>query len=84
MEALLSFLQPLVEAYAGKFGVVVQVIAVVGSLRVFIKPLMSLADTYVLFTKTEKDNEFLAKLKENKIYKAVVYVLDWFASIKIK
>ena len=84
METLLAFIQPLIEAYAGQFGIAVQIIAIVGSLRVFVKPIMSLIGAVVLFTKTKKDDIWFAKLQENKIYKAIVYALDWFASIKVK
>jgi len=83
METLLAFIQPLIEAYAGQFGIVVQIIAIVGSLRIFIKPIMSLVGTVVLFTKTQSDDVWYAKLQENKIFKGFVYLIDWFASIKI-
>lgn len=83
MEAFLSFLQPIIEAYAGQFGIIVQIIVFVGSLRIFVKPVMSLISTYVIFTKTQKDDIWFAKLQEDKIFKAVIYVIDWLASIKI-
>ena len=84
METLLAFIQPLIEAYSGQFGIIVQIIAVIGSLRLLIKPFMSMIGAIVLFTKTKKDDAWFSKLQENKIFKAVVYLFDWFASIKIK
>jgi len=83
METLLAFIQPLIEAYAGQFGIVVQIITIVGSLRVFVKPIMSLVGVVVVFTPSKKDDVWFANLQENKIFKAVIYCIDWFASIKI-
>lgn len=83
MEQLLIFLQPLLETYAGNYGKAVQVIGIIGSLRIFVKPTMSLLLAYTDFTESKDDDAKLAKLKENKIYKGLVYALDWFSSIKI-
>ena len=83
MEDLLVLLKPLIEIYSGKLGFVAQFIVIVGSLRIFVKPIMAFLDTYVLFTESKKDDEKLAKFKDSKIYKSIVFVMDWFASIKI-
>lgn len=84
MEQLLLLIKPLIEIYAGELGILVQIISVVGTLRIFLKPLMSVLEAYVMFTPKESDNAKLAEFKEGKIYKGLVYVLDWFGSIKIK
>jgi hypothetical protein len=84
MEQLLMLLKPLIEMYAGELGILVQIISIVGTLRIFIKPLMSVLEAYVLFTPKESDNAKLEEFKNGKIYKGLVYVLDWFGSIKIK
>lgn len=84
MEQLLSFLQPLLELYGGSQGWLVSAIAIIGSLRVFIKPIMSLLHTYVLFTPDEKDDKLYEELEKGNVMKTLTYLLDWFASIKFK
>lgn len=83
MEQLLLFIKPMIEAYAGNYGVAVQIISIVGSLRVVIKPAMGLIEAYVLITPSKDDDLLPEKIKANKVYKAIVYALDWFASIKL-
>jgi len=84
MEQLLLFLKPLIEMYAGEYGTVVQVLGIIGSLRLMVKPMMSLAHTYVLVTPSPKDDAWLAKFENNKIFKSALYVLDWIGSFKFK
>jgi len=84
MEQILGFLQPLIEIYGGSQGWLVSGVAIIGSLRVFLKPLMSVARTYVEFTKTDKDNIQLDKVESSKAYTSVLYILDWLTSIKFK
>jgi len=83
MEQLLEFLKPVLELYGGKLGPVVQVLVFVGSLRVFLKPVVSFAKTYVEFTPSKGDNEKVAKVLDSKLYKSAAYLLDWFASLKL-
>jgi hypothetical protein len=83
MEAVLAWIQPLIEAYSGNLGVAVQIISVLVALRIFIKPLFSLAQAYVDFTVTPTDNVKLQKILDSKAYKTIAYVLDWLASIKL-
>ena len=84
MEQLLIFLQPLIEAYGGSQGWLVSAISIIGSLRLFIKPVMSMIEAYVLFTPSKKDDEFYEKTNMGNTKKTIVYILDWFASIKFK
>ena len=58
--------------------------AVIGVLRLFLKPTMSFVNAVVEITPTRKDNDFLKKVEESKPYKWAMYCLDWFASIKVK
>lgn len=83
MEQLLMFLKPIVEAYSGQLGGAIQIITIIGSLRLLIKPLMGLIEAYVSITPSKKDDLLPAKIKENKTYKMVVYLLDWLASLKL-
>jgi len=84
MEQILGFLQPLIEIYGGSQGWLVSAISIIGSLRVFLKPIMSIARTYVDFSKSEKDNIQLDKIEGSKVYTGIIYVLDWLTSIKFK
>ena len=84
MDSLLGLLGPLVEAYAGKFGVVVQIITYIGTLRMIMKPIMSAINTVVLATPSKSDDEKLKKFEGSKGYKTALYILDWFASLKFK
>ena len=84
MEEFLQLLGPLLEAYGGDLGVVMQVISIIGSLRLVNKPLFSFLNAVVAFTYwTEEDNLLLAKVESSKVYKGIMYVLDWVASAKI-
>lgn len=83
MEQILMFLKPMVEAYSGQLGGAIQIIAIIGSLRLIIKPIMGLIEAYVLITPNKEDDLLPVKIKDNKIYKSVVYLLDWFASLKL-
>jgi hypothetical protein len=83
MEQILELLKPLVEVYAGKLGIVVQIISIVGTLRLAVKPVMTLIETVVMITPSESDNNLPDEIRASKAYKMVVFVLDWFASIKL-
>lgn len=83
MEQVLQLLEPLLALYGGKLGFLPQVIAVIGSARLFIKPVVSLARAYVDFTPSTADNLAMDKVLDSKVYKAVVFLVDWFASIKL-
>lgn len=83
MEQILELLKPLIEVYAGKLGVAVQIISIVGTLRLAIKPIMSVVEAVVMITPSKSDDLLPEKIKQSKAYKTVVFVLDWFASIKL-
>lgn len=83
MEQILLFLKPMVEAYSGQLGGAVQIISIIGSLRLIIKPIMGVIEAYVSITPTKNDDLLPAKIKENKVYKTIVYVLDWIGSLKL-
>jgi len=83
MEEILNMLKPLVELYSGKLGFLVQVISIVGSLRIAIKPIMELITAVVLITPSKSDDILPAKIKESKGYKTFVFLVDYLASIKL-
>jgi hypothetical protein len=67
MEALLVEL-------ISKYPTLAMIFMVVGVLRAIFKPLMTLLHSYVEATPSTKDNEVLAKVKESKVYSAVVWL----------
>lgn len=83
MDQVLSWLSPILEAAAGKYGIVVQVITVVGSLRLIMKPLSELAKAVVKITPSDSDNKIVEKVLNSKIYKTFNFGLDWLGSIKL-
>jgi hypothetical protein len=84
MEQILAFLSPILEAYSGSLGGAVQIITIIGSLRLLLKPLMGLLEAFVTITPSKTDDLLPEKIKANKVYKSVVYLLDWLASLKLK
>lgn len=56
---------------------------VIGILRAVNKPFFTLWRSYVQATPTKADDELLDKVERSKITKAILFVLDWTASIKV-
>jgi hypothetical protein len=83
MEEFLKLIEPLIIAYSGKYGVIVQVIAVIGSLRAIMKPIVSAISSYVKSTPKLTDDAKLEKIMNNKVVKFILFLLDWIASIKM-
>jgi hypothetical protein len=83
MEQFMQILTPVFEALLGKFGILVQIVTVIGSLRLILKPTMTYLQGIVAMTPTKKDNEFLDMVLNSKVYKVVSFMLDWFASLKL-
>ena len=83
-QQVLQFLAPLIEAYGGQFGWAVAAVAWVGTFRLFFKPMMAAIQTSVEQSESKKDDEVLAKVQGNVIYKGFIFLVDLLASIKIK
>jgi hypothetical protein len=66
-----------------KYPATASVLVVMGILRAIFKPLFSLLQAYVDATESKTDNEKLQKFKDSKIYKALAYLLDYAASVKL-
>lgn len=82
-DTILAILQPLLEAYAGSHGWLMQIISIIGTLRVIFKPLQNFVAAVVAATPSPKDDAWLAKVMASPVYTYVQYALDWFASIKL-
>lgn len=81
---LMGFLTPLIEAYAGQYGAALQVVAIVGTLRLVIKPIMAGIESAIAQTETKSDDEILGKVQGNVFYKGFFFLLDLIASLKLK
>lgn len=78
--------QAIIEFIAGmaaKQPILLSVLAGIGIARLIFKPLFTFLQSVVDATPTMKDNEFLAKVMESKVYKGLAFVLDYVGSIKI-
>ncbi len=83
MEEILTLIEPLLIAYGGDMGIVMQVISIIGSLRVINKPIFAALRAIAEFTYwTESDNIWLDKIESSKIYKGFLFILDWVTSVK--
>lgn len=61
----------------------INALAVIGALRVFFKPIMSAIEAAAKETQSSKDDLIVEKVKSNAIYRAVVWVVDLLASVKL-
>jgi hypothetical protein len=57
-------------------------LAIIGFLRAINKPLFAAARLYVQNTATLKDDQELDKIEKSPQYKTLLFILDWFASVK--
>lgn len=82
-ETIIPVFTPMIEALAGKYGVLAQVLIAMGLARLCMKPIMAAAGEVVKITPSTKDDEFLGKLLASPIYKSICFVLDWTLSLKL-
>jgi len=87
MDLGLNFLQmvltPVLSGLAGQYGVLMQIISIMGVLRLVFKPLMTFLQAVVAATPTPADDTWLAAFMNSKAYNVVTFVIDWVASIKL-
>jgi len=65
-----------------KYPVLGSIVAVVGLIRIIVKPVMVALKSIVESTESPKDNELLVKVETSKVYKAVMFLLDYLGSVK--
>ncbi len=63
--------------------IVASILVIVGSLRLAIKPLMTLIQIYVKLTPYDSDDKWLQNLEMSKGYKLLIYLMDWLLSVKV-
>ena len=83
MEQLSLIIGPLLSAYIGEYGWAVQIVSVIGTCRLFFKPIMAAIESSVAATESKNDDVVLGKVKGNSIYKGFVFLIDMLGSIKI-
>ena len=66
-----------------KFPFIVPILSILGLVRLLMKPIMTVIDTYVAWTPSESDNKTWEGLKESKIFKGFSFVIDWLFSVKL-
>lgn len=72
-----------IDAVAGKYGWIVTVLSVMTILRLIFKPLFSILHTITENTATKKDDEYLERVEKSAAVRAIVWLLDYLASIKL-
>ena len=80
---ILDLIKPLLDSAAGKYGIVVQVVTIVGSMRLTLKPIFAAIEKFIYETKTLSDDNFWNGVKENKIVKGIIFLIDYVGSIKL-
>jgi hypothetical protein len=63
--------------------IVASILVIVGSLRLAVKPLMTLIQIYVKLTPYDSDDKWLQNLEMSKGYKLLIYLMDWLLSVKV-
>lgn len=76
-------MEAFIASLAAKYPWALIVVSVIGTFRVLFKPTMTYIETVVASTETKVDDNFLASLKESKIYKGISWVVDYLLSIKL-
>jgi hypothetical protein len=66
-----------------KYPVLIQVIMVIGILRVVNKPLFTFLHAFAAATPSKVDDKIVSDVEQSKIYKVISYVFDWFGSVKL-
>lgn len=79
MDAIVQWLLQYVQANPN-FAVVLMVM---GFLRLVFKPIMTAVQAIVAATPSTKDDEKLAEVQASKVYLGLVWLLDYFASVKL-
>lgn len=81
--AILNFLSPLISAAAGKFGIVVQILVIIGMFRAVMKVVFTAADQIVAITPGKGDDQVLGDIERSRVYKTASFILDYLCSIKL-
>ena len=87
LEGVLPLLKPFIETLAGQNGVILQVlsaaVALIGSVRLFVKPVITFLEKIVLLTPTSADNAVLETVKKSPVLRVVLFLADYLLSLKL-
>lgn len=65
-------------------GLLSALFAYIGILRFLVKPMMSLFHYISKITPTKVDDKLYTKIRSSLWYNTVVFIVDWFTSLKMK
>lgn len=82
LEEIISTIIQQILAWALQYPVIASILMVIGTLRLIMKPLMTFLNELVIIIPGDTDNQILSSVENSKWFKGLMYVLDWFASIK--
>ena len=84
LSGLADLLRPVLEiAFAYLPENAIAILLLVGGLRVLFKPVMAALEAIVAYTPSKKDDKLYQDLQESKAYKALRFLVDYIASIKL-
>lgn len=70
-------------AFLLQYPVAMKAVIIMQSARLIFKPLCAAVQKYVDESEATWDNELWVKIQDNKVFKAIAFVLDYAFSIKI-
>ena len=68
---------------ASKYPICLAILSGVGIFRVVFKPIVTAIKMVVAATPTQKDDVVVAEVEASKIWKAVLWIVDYLISIKL-
>jgi len=74
---------PFIVSFAEKYPWLVTALAVIATLRLIFKPVMSGIEAIVKATPSTTDDEFVAKAEASRAFKIFAWGLDYLGSIKV-
>ena len=80
LEGIIGFISGL----SAQYPVLVGIFAILYSVGIAFKLLLTALKTYVMESPSKSDDEMVNKLEENKIFKAVKFVMDLLIRLKVK
>lgn len=83
MDAILTTILSFFVQFAKDWPFLATLVVVMGTFRMFFKPLMTMLRAWAQVTKSPKDDELLDKVEASQIYKAIMFIIDYIASVKL-
>lgn len=82
LAAVGGWLATFIPVLVAKYPIATTILLVMGALRAVLKPIIAALRAYVTYTPNPADDAILDKVEQSAPMKAVMFALDWFASIK--